>query len=183
MSDGTKRKGISKKTRFSVFARDGFQCRYCGAQSDSTILVIDHIHPVCQGGTNDVENLITACEPCNQGKSGRSIEQAAPSEQDRLWLAQEMNEQTQALEAAKASIKARKERKAMLLDFWQDTTGRDNYNVSTLNVIFSYVLEYGEDVVYQWIEKASAKCYNDNSMGQYISGIRRIVKAEAEGVE
>jgi 5-methylcytosine-specific restriction endonuclease McrA len=26
-----KRAGLSKKTRFEVFKRDGFRCQYCGA--------------------------------------------------------------------------------------------------------------------------------------------------------
>lgn len=177
------RKQIGKRLRFQIFSRDNFTCRYCGRQADSVPLHIDHIIPVCQDGTNDPENLATSCADCNLGKAGKTIKQSAPNEHDRLRMAQEMNEQMQALETAKKSMKARKERKDMLLDFWQETTGREEYSVPTLNVIFSYVLEYGEDIVFPWIEKAEAKCRNDNAMGRYISGIRRIVKAESEGDE
>lgn len=55
----SKRKAISKGVRFSIFSRDQYQCRYCGRQSDVVELVIDHVIPVAQGGTNDVENLLT----------------------------------------------------------------------------------------------------------------------------
>ena len=30
---------------------------------------VDHIVPVSKGGTNDLDNLVTACEQCNLGKS------------------------------------------------------------------------------------------------------------------
>lgn len=29
---------------------------------------IDHVIPVCAGGTNDLVNLVLACEPCNRRK-------------------------------------------------------------------------------------------------------------------
>lgn len=63
-----KRAPISKRTRFEVFKRDGFCCQYCGAHPPSVLLEVDHIDPVAAGGTNDPDNLVTACEPCNRGK-------------------------------------------------------------------------------------------------------------------
>lgn len=68
-----KRTNISKRTRFEVFKRDHFTCQYCGAQPPAVVLVIDHIHPIALGGTNDETNLTTACEPCNQGKSDKLL--------------------------------------------------------------------------------------------------------------
>ena len=57
------------KLRFEVFKRDGFACKYCGAGAeDGMKLNIDHIIPVSRGGTNDMDNLITACHLCNAGK-------------------------------------------------------------------------------------------------------------------
>lgn len=63
------RKALSKKTRFDVFKRDCFICQYCGSTPPSVVLQIDHINPVSNGGTNDIDNLITACFECNNGKS------------------------------------------------------------------------------------------------------------------
>jgi 5-methylcytosine-specific restriction endonuclease McrA len=40
-----KRKTISKKLRFEIFKRDGFQCAYCGQAPPSVILEVDHIEP------------------------------------------------------------------------------------------------------------------------------------------
>lgn len=68
------RKSIGKKIRFEVFKRDAFTCQYCGAHPPDSILHVDHIVPVALGGGNEVENLITACAPCNLGKGATSLE-------------------------------------------------------------------------------------------------------------
>jgi hypothetical protein len=66
-----KRQKLSKRTRFEVFKRDGFRCQYCGATGTMTTLRCDHIIAVANGGSNEMMNLITACDPCNAGKSQR----------------------------------------------------------------------------------------------------------------
>lgn len=60
-----KRKGISTRTRWEVFKRDGFKCTYCGSQDE---LVIDHGDPFSKGGDDCVDNFVTACRVCNAGK-------------------------------------------------------------------------------------------------------------------
>lgn len=69
----TKRKAIPKKVRFEVFKRDKFTCQYCGAKAPDVVLHIDHIKPVAHDGDNDIMNLVTACEDCNQGKGAREL--------------------------------------------------------------------------------------------------------------
>lgn len=69
----SKRKPISKTTRFEVFKRDKFTCQYCGASAPEVILEVDHIKPVSKGGTDDLMNLITACRNCNRGKTNREL--------------------------------------------------------------------------------------------------------------
>lgn len=69
----TKRKAISKKTRFDVFKRDGFCCHYCGAKPPAVLLHVDHITPVAAGGDNSMDNLITSCDSCNLGKGAREL--------------------------------------------------------------------------------------------------------------
>jgi hypothetical protein len=68
-----KRKPLSKRTRFEVFKRDHFICRYCGDHPPNVILHCDHIIPVVEGGTDAEENLVTACSGCNLGKAGISL--------------------------------------------------------------------------------------------------------------
>lgn len=88
-----KREAIAKGVRFEVFKRDGFCCVYCGAHPPAVILHIDHIHPVAEGGTNDLDNLITACAPCNLGKGARLLSSAPKSLSDRAAEVAEREEQ------------------------------------------------------------------------------------------
>ncbi|MFY4709930.1 HNH endonuclease [Burkholderia glumae] len=78
-----KRKGISKKTRFEVFKRDGFTCQYCGSHPPEVILEVDHIVPVAEGGANEIDNYITACFPCNRGKGAVSLDRIPQSLTDK----------------------------------------------------------------------------------------------------
>lgn len=56
-----------------VLQRDNHTCRYCGKSGDG--MHVDHVTPLIQGGTNDLDNLVCACAECNTGKSGRTPEQ------------------------------------------------------------------------------------------------------------
>jgi hypothetical protein len=73
MDNTNKRKSISKKLRFEVFKRDCFTCQYCSSKPPKVPLEVDHIIPVCKGGKNNIDNLITACFDCNRGKSGNEL--------------------------------------------------------------------------------------------------------------
>lgn len=68
-----KRRNISERVRFKVFRRDGFTCQYCGRVATDMELSIDHIIPVSKNGTNDDNNLITACMVCNRGKYDEDV--------------------------------------------------------------------------------------------------------------
>lgn len=65
---------ITGSKRFEVLQRDGFKCRYCGAQPFHTTLHMDHVMPQSLGGTDERSNLAAACQRCNLGKHA-----AAPS--------------------------------------------------------------------------------------------------------
>jgi hypothetical protein len=82
----TARKTITKKTRFEVFKRDGFKCVYCGACAPETMLVVDHIDPVANGGANEIVNYATACQPCNAGKSDRKLDDNSVLQKQRRQL-------------------------------------------------------------------------------------------------
>lgn len=70
---GAKRRAVTKETRFRVFERDGFTCKYCGAKPPNVVLEVDHVIPVASGGTNAIGNLVTCCEACNAGKGARPL--------------------------------------------------------------------------------------------------------------
>lgn len=65
--------GVRAGMRFKVFERDGFTCQYCGARPPDVRLHVDHIFPRSKGGRWELDNLRTACEACNIGKSDRLI--------------------------------------------------------------------------------------------------------------
>ena len=70
------RKPMSKRLRFEVFKRDRFACVYCGAHPPGVLLEVDHVHPVAEGGQDELDNLVTACQPCNAGKGARLLDTA-----------------------------------------------------------------------------------------------------------
>lgn len=93
----TKRKSLSKKTRFEVFKRDKFACQYCGIKSPEAVLTVDHVHPVSKGGANNPLNLITACGACNAGKSDRTLGDDSMLEKQRRQL-EELAERREQIE-------------------------------------------------------------------------------------
>lgn len=56
-----------------VFKRDGYVCQYCGKKGG--ILECDHKIPFSKGGSDELENLVTACRKCNRRKKDRTYEQ------------------------------------------------------------------------------------------------------------
>lgn len=87
------RKAIGKKLRFDVFKRDGFVCAYCGATPPTVVLQVDHIHPVAEGGTNKIDNLITSCQPCNIGKGANVLTNIPTSLKEKALLVAEQEAQ------------------------------------------------------------------------------------------
>lgn len=49
----------------SLVSRDGPECFYCGASTETEI---DHVVPVTRGGPGAWWNLVLACMPCNRSK-------------------------------------------------------------------------------------------------------------------
>jgi 5-methylcytosine-specific restriction endonuclease McrA len=64
---------VNATLRRKVFERDAYRCRYCG---DHRNLVLDHVEPFARGGACSLENLVTACRPCNVAKGARNPEEA-----------------------------------------------------------------------------------------------------------
>lgn len=59
--------------RAEIFERDGYQCQYCGHETFK--LECDHVFPASRGGSNDPDNLTTACIDCNRSKGARTPEE------------------------------------------------------------------------------------------------------------
>ena len=50
-----------------VLERDGYACFYCGGPATTA----DHVISKARGGTDDMDNLVAACVPCNSRKGAR----------------------------------------------------------------------------------------------------------------
>ncbi len=61
---------LTKSIKLEVFKRDNYTCHECGAGRDAE-LHVHHIIPVCRGGTDEMNNLITLCASCNQSIGDR----------------------------------------------------------------------------------------------------------------
>lgn len=71
---GVKRKGRLSRARTRqrvvriLMARDGIKCHWCN-QDLIVKPTIDHLVEVQNGGTDDLQNLVLACRPCNNYRS------------------------------------------------------------------------------------------------------------------
>jgi len=62
------RPSIKPRIRRKVFLRDNCTCTYCGQSFIMRDLTVDHKKPISKGGLNILENMVSACLPCNQAK-------------------------------------------------------------------------------------------------------------------
>lgn len=108
--DNSVKRMPSKKDEAAIFERDGWRCRTCSVRVLSpkavkklrtlfprearwgrtnidqhpALLVlkasIDHVIPHSRGGSNDPSNLLTACYPCQFGRSSWTLEEVGISD-------------------------------------------------------------------------------------------------------
>jgi 5-methylcytosine-specific restriction endonuclease McrA len=62
--------------RHRILARDHYRCQYCGRRGTAFDLTLDHILPRSRGGRTVAENLVAACQICNNRKGDRMPEEA-----------------------------------------------------------------------------------------------------------
>jgi hypothetical protein len=122
----SKRNPLSVRTRFEVFKRDSFTCRYCGQKSPDVILEVDHVVPVCDGGSDDPINLVTACWSCNRGKAYVPPNEIIAGEDphDRAILIAERERQLREYDAVlRADRERREELGQELVDYYCALSG------------------------------------------------------------
>jgi hypothetical protein len=167
-----KRKSISKKTRFEVFKRDRFVCQYCGSHPPDVILHVDHIVAVAAGGTNDIDNLVTACSACNIGKGARDLQSAPTALAEKAALVAEAEEQ---LRGYQEIMEARRRR--IEDDVWKIVHIFDEKSESWPRNDFQSVKKFierlGLDEVIDAAERTMAKktWYSDYSRFKYFCGV------------
>jgi 5-methylcytosine-specific restriction endonuclease McrA len=73
------RKFRRQVTNTFLFARDSYQCQYCGRHRSTLrgreFLTRDHVVPISRGGSNSWRNVVTACSPCNNRKGNHLPEE------------------------------------------------------------------------------------------------------------
>jgi hypothetical protein len=104
---------ISKRLRYEILLRDNHRCRYCGATANEAQLVVDHVIPEALGGSSEPSNLVTACQPCNAGKTSTNPSAATVDDvaADQLRWAMAM-EKAAAIQASR-----REEQRAYVASF------------------------------------------------------------------
>ena len=167
-----KRVTVSKKLRFEVFKRDNFTCQYCSAKPPKVPLEIDHIIPVCKGGDNNIDNLITACFDCNRGKSGNELTSVPKtilekSEGKKLALKQ-YKEYQKILQMEKMQM----ELDIDCVEFVYTSTFEGwlfspNFRISVKN----FIEKLGIEVVIDAMEKSCNRMYYENNALKYFCGI------------
>lgn len=176
MSVNQKRKAISKKTRFEVFKRDSFKCQYCGASAPEAVLAVDHIHPVSKDGANDLMNYITACQPCNAGKSDRllSDDTAVAKQKAQLEALQDRREQIEMMLTWRDEVSRLGDMQASIVaDAWAAAAPGWSLNDKGRKEAGALVKKFGLSAVLDAIEKAATSYLVINEEG----------KATAESVD
>ncbi|WP_395504748.1 HNH endonuclease [Ectopseudomonas hydrolytica] len=142
------RQPIRKSVRFEVFKRDNFTCQYCGAKAPDVILHVDHINPVSKGGDNEIINLVTACQPCNLGKSDRVLSDSSSIDRQRAQL-EGLNERREQLEMMLA---------------WRDEL--QSFGDATVDLVAERIVarmpghsinEHGRSLIRNWLKKFSVE--------------------------
>lgn len=118
-------RSLSKSKRFRILRRDGFRCRYCGVVSAVALLAVDHVIPVSRGGTDDDDNLVAACIPCNAGKSDKPLTAPAPALRTIEAMREHVEQVRESLSAQRALDDAKRELVDYLADQWREVVGSD----------------------------------------------------------
>lgn len=71
----TNSRDVPQKMRWQILERDNFTCVYCGNTplDDDISLHVDHVIAYSNGGSTSYDNLATACQHCNLGKSDKPL--------------------------------------------------------------------------------------------------------------
>lgn len=69
MNKNKVKKQIKSSIKWRIWRMYKFRCFYCGIKLTKEIATVDHKIARCNGGTNDLDNLVACCRNCNIEKS------------------------------------------------------------------------------------------------------------------
>lgn len=167
-----KRKPLSKRTRFEIFKRDGFQCAYCGAVPPKVVLEVDHIIPVSKGGKNEKTNLVTACFDCNRGKSNKDLSSIPSPLITNMEEMKEKEEQMKSYKRLMNSINKRKNKEFKDISDLYNSYFSDYVLSNTFkNSVKKFIDELGFYEVYDSMEYACNRVHDSSDATKYFCGI------------
>lgn len=169
-----KRQPISKKKRFDIFKRDAFICQYCGGSPPSIVLEVDHINPVCAGGSNHIDNLITSCFNCNRGKGGTELSVFPSSIVDKAEVLKEKVLQYKELQKLQKKIKDLQDADLDLIEqVYSDSFDGYVFNPRFRNgSVLKFLLLLGVNEVVDAMNIACSRIYyNEDKALKYFCGV------------
>lgn len=173
---------VSVRVRFEVLKRDNFTCKYCGQKSPAVVLEVDHIIPVCEGGSDDPINLVAACWECNRGKSGKPLTETLTGEDphDRAIMLLEQERQLREYNEVAAAAFDRREADAWaLVRFWLNDETADSFNRRE----FSWLLHTLEWLPAQTIKDFMCAAFRADATRdlRYVKGCVRTYRGHTNG--
>lgn len=179
---------LRPSVRFEVFKRDGFTCQYCGRKTPAIVLEVDHIIPIAGGGTDDIENLVTACWDCNRGKGARDLDSRAPVPdlEERAGLIMEREAQIRVYNEAKQTERERKDRDfAEVWEHWFDAWSKDElprWHTPWESTLRAYIEQIGKHEVMDAMDIAQNRFRAIKSDAvRYFVGVLKRKVARQEG--
>ena len=178
---------ITKKIRFEVFKRDGFQCAYCGKTPPEVVLEVDHIIPKSKKGKDDINNLITSCFDCNRGKRDISLDRIPNKMVENLEILKSKESQLKEYRKYIGKIERRinndiNEIENVFMETYEGNTLTDKFKNASIKLFLkSLPFQVVKDAMY----KATSKVYNDpEGCSRYFCGICWIrIKGESKYAE
>lgn len=172
---------LSVRTRFEVFKRDDFTCRYCGKKSPEVVLEVDHIVPRAEGGSDDEMNLATSCWDCNHGKAAVPLAETMTGEDphDRAILLMERERQLREYNQVLAESRARREKQAWtLLYYWENVEHLDSYPRRDVSWLVKSLEHVPAEVIRNFMTNAISRDYTDDL--RWVKACVRNWRAEQE---
>lgn len=148
------------------------------------MLVVDHIEPIATGGADSIDNLVTACETCNQGKAARKLTtRIVRPDADLLYL--ETQQEIAELRRFQQSVAARDEELAksiqIIQEAWHQASALDWHPADYL--VRQLLTRYSTDVVYRAVVDVAVKVEGGyvKDFVPYLWGVARGLAEDDQG--
>lgn len=166
------RASLSKSDRFAVFHRDDFQCQYCGRRAPDAVLEVDHVEPVSGGGSNHIDNLVTACFDCNRGKSDKVLLNVPQSQDEILERRKAKLEQIEMLAELRDQIQAREDELVQeVCRYWSSATRLTMTAKKRLMSIQMFVRKLDLLEIFEAIDIAASRKKTSTDRWLYFCGV------------